>query len=135
MPSGRTASSTDISLMTLQRIDALTGQALFRLWGLDDWPPVAAEYLLFDGCIVAALMPETDFIDVHMAGKPGSRHRSRAAGEAIIARTGDVPLRLIIKKGNRVVNLAKRLGFTDYGLQMLNLINGGPTVCNVLWRY
>lgn len=118
----------------LQKIDALTGQALFRLWGLDDWPLIDGDYLLYDGCVLVALVRQSGFIDAHIAAAPGKRYISRRASHEVISMLGNTPIRLIIKRGNRSVNLAKKLGFTDHGLQTLNLINGGPTVCHVLWR-
>ena len=118
----------------LTKIDALTGQALLRLWGLNDWPLIPGEYLLYDGCVLIVLIQQDGFLDAHIAAAPGRRHISRAASREVLRQLNQTPVRLIIKRGNTAVNLAKKLGFVDHGLQTLNLINGGPTVCHVLWR-
>jgi len=96
----------------LMQIDSTTGQALMRMWGVESWTDPGAEYALFDGCCVFALVEQGDFIDMHMAMQKQSRRKCRDAVSALFCVVGHREIRAPIKHSSKhVCNLALRMGF------------------------
>lgn len=98
----------------LTQIDALTGQGLMRLWGVTSFPLVEADYLLWEGVGIFVCMDFGDRVDMHMAMKPGERHRCRDAVAEVLSLIGNreihAPIRLEHKQ---VCNLARKFGFIE----------------------
>lgn len=96
----------------MERIDRDDGVRLMRVWGIPDWPDVEADYRLWGGCCVFAIMPLGDGNQFHMAMMPSERRKCRNAGEAIVKMIGDKPMLAPILSGRpSVENLAKKFGF------------------------
>lgn len=96
----------------LTKIDALTGQELMRLWGVESWEDPGAEYALFDGCCVFALVEQGGFVDMHMAMGKKARAKCRAAVCELFNVIGHREIRApIIPSRKHVCNLALRMGF------------------------
>jgi hypothetical protein len=100
----------------LTNIDALTGQALMRLWGVPSWPDFDADYWLFDSCGVFVTIDHGSHVDLHMAMKPGERHRCRDAVADVLTMIGDREVHALIEmQYRRVANLARKMGFRHEG--------------------
>lgn len=96
----------------LTKIDALTGQGLMRLWGVPSFPLVEADYLLWENSGVFVCMDFGDHVDLHMAMKPGERHRCRDAVSDVLSLIGDREIHALIEEQyRRVSNLAIKMGF------------------------
>lgn len=96
----------------LTNIDALTGQALMRLWGVESWADPGAEYALWNGCCVFAVVEQGTFIDLHMAMKRSERIRCRNAVSELLDVIGGREIRApIISSNKSVCNLARNMGF------------------------
>lgn len=98
----------------LTQIDALTGQGLMRLWGVPSFPLVDADYLLWEAVGIFVCMDFGDHVDMHMAMKPGERHRCRDAVAEVLSlisnREVHAPIRIEHK---HVCNLARKFGFIE----------------------
>ena len=96
----------------LTNVDALTGQGLMRLWGVPSWPDFDADYWLFDGCGVFVTIDHGSHVDLHMAMKPGERHRCRDAVSDVLDLIGNREIHALIEENyRRVSNLARKMGF------------------------
>ena len=96
----------------LTKIDALTGQGLMRLWGVPSFPLVEGDHLLWNGVGVFVCMDFGDHVDLHMAMKPGERHRCRDAVSNVLALIGNREIHALIEEQyRRVSNLARKMGF------------------------
>ncbi|WP_260864050.1 hypothetical protein [Citrobacter sp. Marseille-Q6884] len=94
------------------KIDALTGQGLMRLWGVPSFPLVEGDHLLWNGVGVFVCMDFGDHVDLHMAMKPGERHRCRDAVSNVLALIGNREIHALIEEQyRRVSNLARKMGF------------------------
>ena len=96
------------------QIDKLVGSNLMRLWGVPSWPCVEGDYLLWNNAGIFVCMDFGDHVDLHMAMKPGERHRCRDAVRDVLELIGDrevhAPIRIEHKQ---VCNLAKKFGFKE----------------------
>lgn len=100
----------------MERICRSDGVRLMRMWGLPDWPDVEADYRLWGGCCVFAIMPLGEGNQFHMAMMPSERRRCRKATAEIIRMIGDRVMIAPILKGRRSVeNLAIKFGFVMAG--------------------
>lgn len=98
----------------LTQIDALTGQALMRLWGVHSFPLVEADYLLWESVGIFVCMDFGDRVDMHMAMKPGERHRCRDAVSEVLSIIGNREIHAPIRiEHKRVCNLARKFGFIE----------------------
>lgn len=96
------------------QVDKLVGSNLMRLWGVSSWPCVEGDYLLWNNAGIFVCMDFGDHVDLHMAMKPGERHRCREAVRDVLEIIGDrevhAPIRIEHKQ---VCNLAKKFGFKE----------------------
>ncbi|EKN3890687.1 hypothetical protein ACRASO_002687 [Yersinia enterocolitica] len=119
----------------LTQIDALAGRGLMRLWGVENWIDPGAEYALWDGCCVFALVPQDGFLDIHMAMDKTRWRECRDAGAAILAVVGHWKLRAIILTDRpRVCNYAARMGFGERTTETLKTIDGLESAFFIMWR-
>lgn len=96
----------------MERICRSEGVRLMRMWGNDIWPDVEADYRLWGGCCVFAIMPLGDGNQFHMAMMPSERRRCREAMADVIRLIGDKPMLAPILLGRTSAeNLAKKFGF------------------------
>lgn len=96
----------------LTKVDALTGQGLMRLWGVESWVDPGAEYALWDGRCIFAVVEQGAFIDLHMAIRRAERSRCRDAVRELLEVIGDREIRAPIIPGKKsVCNLALKMGF------------------------
>lgn len=120
----------------LTQIDALTGQGLMRLWGVPSFPLVEADYLLWEGVGIFVCMDFGDHVDMHMAMKPGERHRCRDAVADILSLIGNrevhAPIRIEHKQ---VCNLAKKFGFIETWRGEVEYIDDTRGVLILMKRY
>ncbi|AXF76613.1 hypothetical protein LU631_09305 [Erwinia tracheiphila] len=111
--------------MNLQKIDALTGQALFRAWGLESWPDYDTDYYLWCDCGVFALPDHGDYVEIHMAMQSGQRWRCRDAVRDVLVRIGDREVRApILATSRHVCNLAKKFGFAYEKTVLMEFLDG-----------
>lgn len=95
-------------------IDAVTGSQLMRLWGIPSWPDFGADYWLWNGCCLFSTIDHGDHIDLHMAMRPGERHRCRDAVNDMLEMIGSREVHAPIRFEHRqVCNLAKKFGFVE----------------------
>ncbi|MBI0520866.1 hypothetical protein F6Q07_22645 [Pectobacterium parmentieri] len=119
----------------LTKIDALTGQGLMRLWGVDDWDDPGAEYAVWDECCVFALVPQDGFFDIHMAMDNKRWRDCRKAGAAILDIVGHHRLRAIILPDRpHVCNYAARMGFGRRTTENLITKSGASAPFFIMWR-
>jgi hypothetical protein len=115
----------------LTKIDALTGQGLMRLWGVKSWPDFDAGYWLWGGVGVFVTIDHGSHVDLHMAMKPGERHRCRDAVTDVLALIGRREVHALIEmQYRRVANLARKMGFLHEGEFTGERLDG--TVTNVM---
>lgn len=119
----------------LTRINALTGQELMRLWGVESWVDPGAEYLSWDGCGVFALVTQDGFVDVHIAMDKRHRHKCRQAGAELLEGIWHLKLRLVILPDRPAVcNYASRMGFSNRTVETLATPDGGESPFIIMWR-
>lgn len=103
----------------MERLSRSDGVRLMRLWGVTNWPDVEADYRLWGGCGVFALMPGDGLTDIHMAmDKAGRRHCRKAVSSilSMMERSGVTEVRAMIESQYaKVCNLAIRMGFHHCG--------------------
>lgn len=99
----------------MERIASNEGVRLMRLWGLSEWPDVEADYWLWNGCCVFAIMRHGDMADLHMAMAEGKRFRSGKAVNDMLAMLGNngvLEVRALIEESRKkVCHFAVRMGF------------------------
>jgi len=119
----------------LTEIDALTGQALMRLWGVEGWRDPGARYFLWNGCCVFALVRQDGFYDIHMAMNRAKRSECRKAGKEILRLFGMNKLRAVILTDRpHVCNYATRMGFGKRTNEILTTIEGRHSDFFIMWR-
>lgn len=119
----------------LTQIDALTGQGLMRLWGVKSWIDPGAEYYLWDGCCIFALVNQNGFVDIHMAMNKLRLRECRKAGAAILSEFGHNKLRAVILDEHiKVKNYARRMGFGAAIKGVVILANNTLTSAYIMWR-
>lgn len=122
--------------MNLQKIDALTGQALFRLWGVPSWPPIPVSYWLWARCGIFATIELGDHVDLHMAMQPGQRWRCRDAVRDVLALIGNREIHAPIRiEHKQVCNLAKKFGFRETWRGEVEYIDGSKGSLILMKRY
>lgn len=85
-----------------------------RLWGIPSWPDVDLRYLMWDGCACFATFDHGDHVDLHMAMKPGERHKCRDAVTSVLEVIGDREIHAPIRiEHKQVCNLARKFGFVE----------------------
>ena len=95
------------------KVDRDSGVYLMHLWGVEDWPDIEADYYVWEGCGVCALIDFDDVIELHMAMRKDDRRHCRVFVKNILNMC-EKPVRALIQEKNRhVCNLALRMGF-DY---------------------
>ncbi len=98
-----------------------------RIWGSTNFPLVDADYYIWQGCGIYALIDKGDFYDLHIAMRKGCRRRCREFVTDIIIQC-DKPLRALIEvKDKHVCNLAKNMGFHLVGVHPFELHDGTLT--------
>ena len=99
----------------MNRISSSEGIKLMHKWGLIEWPSVDAEYWLWDGCCIFAIMYHGEIADMHMAMERKRRGESdTAAAEmiSIIESSGVREIRALIDERKAgVCRLAVKMGF------------------------
>lgn len=96
----------------MEKICRSDGVRLMRMWGIQNWPDVEADYRLWGGCCVFAIMPLDDGNQFHMAMMPKKRCMCRHAAAEIVKLIGDKTMIAPILSGRKTVeNLAKKFGF------------------------
>lgn len=94
------------------KIDALTGSALMRLWGVPSWPTVEGDYWLWHGIAILVVIDRGPYVELHMAMKQGERHRCRDAVSDVLDVIGKREIRALIRIEHRqVCNLARKFNF------------------------
>lgn len=98
----------------MTRIDRVTGSQLMRLWGVPSWPEINADYWLWKGCGMFVTIDLGDHVDLHMAMKPGERHRCRDAVSDVLQKIGNREIHAPIRiEHKQVCNLASKFGFIE----------------------
>nr|DAM39882.1 MAG TPA: hypothetical protein [Caudoviricetes sp.] len=119
----------------MTNIDAITGSQLMRLWGVSSWIDPGANYYLWDGCCVFAIVKQSGFYDIHVAMDKRRWSECRKAGESILKMFGHHKLRaVIISDRPRVCNYARRMGFGERTLQTLRTVDGRESAFFIMWR-
>lgn len=109
----------------LTKIDALTGQALMRLWGVHSWPDVSADYWLWGGCGVFVTLEQGSHIDLHMAMRKSDRRRCREAVTDILKHIGEREIHApILMSSKHVCNLASKFGFKHSEIVRMEFTDG-----------
>lgn len=120
----------------MTHIDKVTGSQLMRLWGVPSWPEVDGDYLLWNGVGIFVCMDRGSHVDLHMAMKPGERHRCRDAVSGVLALIGDreihAPIRLEHKQA---CNLARKFGFTETQRGTVQYIDGSVGTLILMKRF
>lgn len=115
----------------MERLSRSDGVRLMRLWGVTNWPDVEADYRLWGGCGVFALMPGDGFTDIHMAmDRKGRRHCREAVSSllSMLERRGVIEVRAMIESQYaQVCNLAIRMGFHHCGCIVGRRLDGTIT--------
>ncbi len=115
----------------MERISRSDGVRLMRLWGIDSWPDVEADYRLWGDCGVFAIMPGNGFTDLHMAMRKSGRRHCRTAVSAIVdmlRKSGHGEIRAMIEVQYRqVCNLAIKMGFHRCGMIVGRRLDGTIT--------
>jgi len=95
-------------------IDKITGSQLMRLWGVPSWPDIDGDYLLWNGVGIFVCLDFGTHVDLHMAMKPGERHRCRDAVSDVLTLIGRREVHAPIRIEHRqVCNLARKFGFKE----------------------
>lgn len=95
-------------------IDKVTGSQLMRLWGVPSWPEIDGDYLLWNGVGLFVCLDFGDRVDLHMAMKPGERHRCRDAVSDVLQLIGNREIHAPIRiEHKQVCNLARKFGFIE----------------------
>lgn len=119
----------------MTRIDPITGTQLMRLWGVGSWADPGAEYYLWDGCCVFAMVPQDGFNDVHLAMNKKRWRECRKAGKDFLSMFGNGKLRAVILPDRpRVCNYASRMGFGPPETKLMQTIEGSLAPFFVMWR-
>lgn len=120
----------------LQKIDALTGQGLMRLWGVPSWPDVGGNYWLWHGVGVFVVIEKGAHVDLHMAMKKGERHRCRDAVADVLALIGQREIHAPIRvEHKQVCNLAHKFGFQFDGVVIMEFLDGSVGNVIMMKRY
>jgi hypothetical protein len=120
----------------LQKIDALTGQGLMRLWGVPSWPGVGGDYWLWHGVGVFIVIEKGAHVDLHMAMKKGERHRCRDAVADVLALIGPREIHAPIRiEHKQVCNLARKFGFHFDGVVIMEFLDGSIGNVIMMKRY
>jgi hypothetical protein len=120
----------------LQKIDALTGQGLMRLWGVPSWPGVGGDYWLWHGVGVFVVIEKGAHVELHMAMKKGERHRCRDAVADVLALIGQREIHApILIQSKHVCNLAKKFGFVETFRGVVDFIDGSSGELILMKRY
>ncbi|MEQ1967267.1 hypothetical protein ABLA30_09620 [Xenorhabdus nematophila] len=119
----------------MTKIDKITGSQLMRLWGVPSWVEPGAEYYLWEGCCVFALVKQDGFYDIHIAMDKRRRKDSRIAGAAILKRFGNHKLRAaILVDREHVCHYAAKMGFSSPTKQLIPLMDGSLVTSFIMWR-
>lgn len=119
----------------LTKIDALTGQGLMRLWGVESWVDPGADYFLWNGCCVFALVPQHGYFDIHIAMDKRRWNECRDAGADILKLFGMNKLRAVILTDRpKVCNYARRMGFGERTTETLTTTDGRESAFFIMWR-
>lgn len=106
-------------------IDKITGSRLMRLWGVQSFPEIDADYLLWNGVGVFVLLDFGDHVDMHMAMKKGERHRCRDAVADVLAMIGSREVHApILAECRSVCNLALKFGFVHERTEPMEFTDG-----------
>lgn len=85
-----------------------------RLWGIPSWPDVNISYWLWRGCSCFATFDHGSHVDLHMAMRPGDRHKCRDAVTEMLELIGDREIHAPIRiEHKQVCNLARKFGFVE----------------------
>lgn len=119
----------------LTKVDALTGQGLMRLWGVESWVDPGAEYVTWNDCCVFAMVAQDGFVDVHIAMDKRHRHECREAGAELLEEIRNLKLRLVILPDRPFVcNFASRMGFSNKTTEILTTSDGSQAPFIIMWR-
>ncbi len=106
-----------------------------KLWGVESWSDPGAEYFLWDGCCVFAVVNQGKFSDVHLAMNKRRWRDCRDAGAAFLSAFGMRKLRAVILPDRpKICNYARRMGFGDLTTETLITVNGGESSFLIMWR-
>lgn len=109
----------------LKKIDARTGQALFRAWGLPGWPDYCTDYYRWRDCAVFALPDHGEYVEIHMAMRPYQRWRCRDAVCDVLGLIGDREIHApILATSRHVCNLARKFGFKYEKTVLMEFMDG-----------
>ncbi len=85
-----------------------------RLWGVPSWPETEGDYLLWNGVAIFVCLDFGERVDLHMAMKPGERHRCREAVRDILGLIGNREIHAPVRiEHKHVCNLARKFGFSE----------------------
>ncbi len=117
-------------------IDKDTGSQLMKLWGVTTWPEIDGDYLLWNGVGVFVCLDFGDHVDLHMAMKPGERHRCRDAVSDVLALIGNREIHAPIRiEHKQVCNLARKFGFIETWRGVVEYIDGTSGELILMKRY
>lgn len=115
----------------IQKVDALTGQGLMRLWGVHSWPDAVGDYWLWHGVGVFVVIEKGDHVELHMAMKRSERRHCREAVADILAIIGNREIHAPIRvEHKQVCNLAFKFGFQFDGVYIMEFTDG--TIGNII---
>lgn len=115
----------------MERLSRSDGVRLMRLWGVTNWPDVEADYWLWGGFGVFALIPSDGFTDIHMAMRKDMRHHCRNAlydAVSILKSGGGCVARALIEvQYKHACNVASKVGFEHCGVRVGRRLDGTIT--------
>lgn len=115
----------------MEKLSRSDGVRLMRLWGVTNWPDVDADYRLWGGCGVFAIIQGDGFTDIHMAMDERGRMLCRDAVSSLLSMLegqGVREVRAMIEVSYRqVCNLAIKMGFHHCGMIVGRRLDGTIT--------
>lgn len=117
------------------KVDSITGSEMMRLWGVESWSDPGADYYLWGGCCVFALVRHCGFSDVHIAMSKKRWRDCREAGAEFLRMFGMGKLRAVILQDRpKICNYARRMGFGEVTTEKLKTVNGSESSFFIMWR-
>lgn len=106
-----------------------------HLWGISSWVDPGAEYYVWDGCCVFALVFHHGFADVHIAMNRIRWRECRKAGADFLDEFGRNKLRAVILPDRpHICNYAKKMGFGPPETKTIQTAEGSLSPFFVMWR-
>ncbi|HGY1166566.1 TPA: hypothetical protein ACNUZQ_002139 [Citrobacter braakii] len=102
---------------------------------MSSWVDPGAEYYLWEGCCVFALVRQCGYFDIHIAMDKRRWRECRNAGASILKLFGMYKLRAVILTDRpKVCNYARRMGFCERTTETLTTTDGRESAFFIMWR-